>query len=115
MAAHWWMTSPGAPTGIGPIAEIGPGGAHAGRIVGAVPALRFLGDVAAPLAGAAIAHRQKKIRDFNDAETDDIEGASRGRVLTGARPYRRRRDPRWAPSNQPWTWTVDPSGGVTPP
>lgn len=73
----------GAAGGIGPISEIGPGGAHAGRIVGMVPALKFAGDVAGPLAAAYMGMR-KRVKEYNDTEGFKIEGVSRGRpVLTG--------------------------------
>jgi hypothetical protein len=94
----------GTPTGIGPIAEIGPGGAHAGRVVGLVPALHLLSDVGAPITGAAIAARQKT-KDFNDAEGFDIKGVSRGGTVTGGGPPRGS-GPMWTPPPRP-----GPQGG----
>ena len=77
--------SSGAAQGIGPMAEIGPGGAHAGRVVGLIPALHFIGDVGAP-AVTALQGARKRAKDFNDAETFRIAGVRGGRpVRTGGR------------------------------
>jgi hypothetical protein len=76
-----WLHSPGAPSGIGPMAEIGPGGAYAGRIVGMGPALKLIGDLGGP-AVAGYLNYKKKVKDFNDQEGTAIEGQSRGRVVT---------------------------------
>lgn len=60
---------------IGAMGEIGPGGKHAGRVVGLIPALKLAGDVGGPLASAILAHR-KKMKDFNDAEAFPLAGTS---------------------------------------
>ena len=66
-----------APEGIGSIAELGPGGAFAGRPIGLIPLLHYGGDLAGMAASAAVAHHQrKKAKDFNDQEADDILGTT---------------------------------------
>ena len=64
-----------APQGIGPMAELGPGGAYAGRIPGLIPALHLTGDLGSMALGAAIG-RRRKAKDFNDQEADDILGTT---------------------------------------
>lgn len=63
-----------AASGIGPIEEIGPGGKYAGRVVGLVPALKFLGDVAGPAAALGLIARRKKVKEYNDQEGERIVG-----------------------------------------
>jgi hypothetical protein len=96
-----WAHSPGAPAGIGPIAEIGPGGAHAGRVVGLIPALKFLGDIGGPATAAYLLHRRGQ-KDFNDEASPEIVGASRGRVATaGPTQPMQPLDPDGSPQEQP--------------
>lgn len=105
--------SSGAAQGIGPMAEIGPGGAHAGRVVGLIPALHFLGDVGAPAVSGVLAARKYR-KDFNDGPTFGIEGVRGGRpVKTGPR-WRPTGPARPNPPRDPWAWIGGP-GGITPP
>jgi hypothetical protein len=79
--------------------EIGPGGAHAGRIIGLVPALHLAGDIGGPLTAAALAAR-KRAKDFNDEDVDNIEGASRGKPMLG-------------PGRPPPRFSGEPEGDIT--
>jgi hypothetical protein len=65
------------PSGIGPIAEIGPGGAYAGRIVGLVPLLKH-----AAVAGAVGLELSQMAKDYNDRPSGHIVGSVGGRVAT---------------------------------
>jgi hypothetical protein len=67
--------------GLGPVEEIGPGGAHAGRVVGLVPALETWGGYS-PAAAVLAGFARRKVRDFNDDEAPAIVGSTRGKVQT---------------------------------
>ena len=82
MGTTYWQSGHRAPSGIGPISEIGPGGAYGGRIVGLIPALKFFGDVAGPGVALGLLARHKKLKEYNDAEGERIVGTDpKGRVI----------------------------------
>jgi len=87
---------------IGPVASIGAGGEHAGRVVGLVPALKLIGNISGPIAAAAMYRRQA--RDFNDEPVEHQVGVAEGRtVRSGARGARRP-----PPSRGAGTWSDVP-------
>jgi hypothetical protein len=61
--------------GLGPISEIGPGGRHAGRIVGLIPALETVGGIGAGLVA------YNALRGHNDMPEGAIVGTHQGRVV----------------------------------
>jgi hypothetical protein len=61
--------------GLGPIANIGPGGIHAGRVVGLIPALEAVGGIGAGLVA------YNAIRGHNDMPEGAIVGTHQGRVV----------------------------------
>ena len=69
-------------TGIGSMAEIGPGGHYAGRVVGLIPALKAAGTVGGIGAEAYIKHRQR-VKEFNDAKGFSIAGSQQGQTVQG--------------------------------
>lgn len=113
-----WLHSPGAPSDIGPVGTI------EGRVVGLIPALKLAGDLGGPAVAGYMKMRQRA-KEFNDAEGFNIEG------VRGGRPVKTGGPPRWTPTggsprpsprppgpgggSPQYPWTVDPSGGVTPP
>lgn len=85
-ATMYWAGGHGggghAPQGIGPISEIGPGGAYGGKIVGLIPAMKFFGDVAGPGIALGLLARRKKLKEYNDAEGERIAGVdAQGRPI----------------------------------
>jgi hypothetical protein len=108
MAATIFRSYSGTPTGVGPIESLAPSpGPSPGRIVGLSPALHLLGDIGAPLLGAAATAREK-VRDFNDDEVPAIGGAVQGKMLGPGRSQ----PPRGGPSAPGGPWG---GGGVRPP
>jgi hypothetical protein len=67
-----------APSGIGPIENIGPGGKYGGQIVGLVPALKFFGDIAGPGIAMGLLARRQRIKEYNDRPGQRIVGTAPG-------------------------------------
>jgi hypothetical protein len=68
-----------AMAGLGPVGELGPGGAHAGRVIGLLPALETAGRYS-PVAPVLAGFARRKVRDYNDDEAPAIVGSTRGRL-----------------------------------